>query len=527
MKTNNSLSLNEYYLWKKKAEIQYPWKRQFLNLEFLKYEEKRVNDCANWHKKFIKSEKGSDLDQISFYTVPIEIKSSWKAAIADFGNFKYVGLSALYNSSPAMTIALIPDSIKQPQDYRLIEITKSKRENVVNIKQNIVEPVAVIENWDYLKSDTIYVDVPYEKKIIQNIFNENLINDDKISLSFQSPIISAPYVDGSIGGITLSSFSSESAFAKEFHKVIQRMVPPEYRTLKPPEKAYKGYKFPYFEGINFKLAERPYLDNNILSTFIAKKYMKLEMEQLRRYNFNGEFSIFSTFNPDKANITQIWKELLKKFTATEVTLPLEIDKLILSDIDLTRLMREINEDLWLQIVHSRQYMPSINVDDDDDYIKTINLLEKDLDILLSDFNKQAESREYLVSSMLYESSFNLKRLAQSFARDDEKDQLNDKHLKKGRDLIVDNFTDFINHPRFRFIKFEMEKKKEDGRYSVIQTEIINFPHSSTAEIFEQIKKTRLFKDIYDLQGLLDWLHKKGYVITDSNKKYIWSGLHQN
>ncbi len=521
-----SFTLDEYYLWRRNVETQYPWQRQFVDSEFLKYEQKRIRKHQEWRKKFLKTEIGKYLDTESFYVVPKEISSSsWKAAIADFGNYNYVGISALANS-PILVTALLPNIIKQPQDYKLIEITKSRRMNIVNKRLNMVEPVAIIENWNYLKSDSIYNKVPYEKKIIQNIINENLIDNPQISLSFQSPIISAPYTDGSIGGISLSSISSDSMFAKELLKTMQLFAPPEYRTLMPPKSAFKGYTFPYLEGIGFHLAERPYWDYNILSTLYAKEYPVLEAEQSQRYKFNGEFSIFSTLNPDEGNVTQIWKELMMKFSATEVTLPWDIEELKGWDvIDLRRLKRAANEDIWIQVAHARHCKPGMSEDADKAFIKTINLLREDFDILLSDTIKQTESREYQINSMLYPSSYNLKRIAQSIARADEKDELDEKHLKKARDLIVDNFTSFINHPKFRLIKSRMEKKKEDVQYSVIQTEIINHPHCSTTEIFDAVKPTRLFIDIYDLQRWLDWLHRKGHVIIDSNKRYVWSGLH--
>ncbi len=311
MRPSQLLSLHEYYLWKKKVETQYPWQRQYLNCEFLKHEEKRIQDCDKWHKKFIKTENGSNLDYASFYSVPIEISSSWKAAIADAGNYGYVGISALYNSPSVLVTALVHYTVKQPQEYRLIGITKSKRINIVNRRLCLVQPVVIIEDWDYIESDRIYVDVPYEKQIIQNIINENLVDNDQISQSFQSPILSAPYVDGSIGGIALSSFSCDSSFSKELLKTIQQLVPPEYRPYLPPKNAYNGFKFPYLEGIRFRLAERPCSDNNVLSTLYAKEHSRLETEQMRRYKFCGELSIFSTFNPEEGNVTQIWKESLK------------------------------------------------------------------------------------------------------------------------------------------------------------------------------------------------------------------------
>ncbi len=381
MRSIQSFSLEEYYPWKRDIEKQYPWQRQYTNCEFLKYEEKRIRECQDWYKKFLKTEIGGGLGTVSFYAVPMELPSSWKAAITDSGISRYIGLSALLNSPSVMAVALVSPATKQPHEYRLIEVTKSRRLNIINKQLNMVAPVVVIETWDYLESDSIYVDIPYEKKIIQNIISENLIDSPQISLSFQSPILSAPYVNGSIGGISLSSIACDSAFAKELLKTMQLLVPPEYRPLKPPKSVYKGYTFPYLEGIGFHLAERPYLGTNILSTLYAKEYPMLETELSMRYKFKGEFSIFSTLNPDEGNITQIWKELLKKFTATEVTLPSDLEELKdWNANDLRRLKQATNEDIWIQVVHARQHMPRMSTEVDKEYISTLNLLSKDLDV---------------------------------------------------------------------------------------------------------------------------------------------------
>lgn len=119
-------------------------------------------------------------------------------------------------------IGLIPQIIKQPIDHRLINITKSKKLYSFNRLFNKVECVLVIEDWEELESDKIYVDVSHESKIISKILDENLFGDEQISLCFQSPIISAPF-DGSIGGISLSSISGSSSFSKELTKTIQLM----------------------------------------------------------------------------------------------------------------------------------------------------------------------------------------------------------------------------------------------------------------------------------------------------------------
>jgi hypothetical protein len=246
----------------------------------------------------------------------------------------------------------------------------------------------------------------------------------------------------------------------------------------------------------------------------------VDKELSKRRKFPGEFSIFSTINYMGSG-TDAWKALLMNFTKTEVTLPEDLDGLIEADIYLKYLKNVINEDLWIQIVHSRQYKPAMDSEADDIFIKVIAGLKKDFDVLLLDIHKKEEDRAYMVRSLLGPLEYNVKRIAQSFARSDEREELDAGHFKSARNLLIDNFTGFINHPNFKRMKWKMKASRADARFTVVQTEIVNNPYSSVADIFEAVKPTGLFRDIYDLQGLLDWMQKKGYVIVDIKKRYIW------
>ena len=532
MRYARPFSLKEYYLWRKTTETVYPWKRQYLNHQFLEYEKERILKLSEWRNKFKTAEQNTILEEASLYAIPIELSSTWKGAIASYGDFKYVGLSALYNSPQMLLIALLPITIKQPQDYRLIEVKRSKRINIVNERLNTVEPMIIIEektDWEDLRSDSIYKmdkyeDIPYERNVIQKIIEENLIHDEHISVSFQAPILSAPPVRGSVGGISLASMTGDSSFAHELSKTIQRMVPPEYRESKPPKTAYSGHKFTYREGVKFHLAERPYCDRNILSSFYDTTYRGLANRLSYRSSFEGEYSIFSTISPNLGDETQVWKELMRNFTATEVTLPENIDNLPLeADVELTKLINAINEDLWIQVVHSRQKMPAISEEINNGFIDIVSRVREDFDVLLTDIVRQEENREYLVRSMLQPTHYNLKRISQSFARSDGKDTVSLNHLRQARKLLVANFEGFINHPEFSGIRSEVASSRNDAKKSVVQTEIINNPRSSVSEIFESVRTTGLFRDIYDLQGLLDELHREGYVIADRNNRYTWVG----
>jgi hypothetical protein len=235
-----NFSLNEYYLWRKNTETSVPWKRQYLNQEFLKYEQKRIKDLVEWRTGFHKSRKGDGLKEVSFYSVRVKLNSSWKGAVAEEGKYNYIGLSGLQNSPAVLTLGLIPEGVKLPPDYRLILITKSKKSFIHNKSNNSIYEVVIIERWESLKSDRIYVDVPVEKNYLQKVIKENLIGEENLSLAFQSPLISSPHVKGSIGGISLSSISMKGNFSKSLIKTILRMTPPEYRGLKAPDIVHQG-----------------------------------------------------------------------------------------------------------------------------------------------------------------------------------------------------------------------------------------------------------------------------------------------
>ncbi len=518
-----SFTPKEYYLWKGKTEAAHPWQRQFVNQEFYKHESKRIKDLSLWYQNFSKATENLSIEEASFYVVPVELSSSWKGAITNIGNFNYIGLSGLQNSPHVLLVAILPYTIRRPDDYRLIRITKSRKSNIFDKNTIKVHPTILIEEWEYLPSDQVYLDVPYEKRVVQKIIEENLIHDSQVAKSFQAPILSAPYVDGSIGGVSLTSMAASSLFAQELIKSIQMMVPPEYRSLNPPESSYKGTTFQLEKGIKFNLAERPFFSRNMLVGVYDTKYQTLSTEIIRRSKFGGEYSIFSTLNPPSGTVTEVWKELMKNFTATEITMPEDIDSFPEADVDLTRLREVINEDLWIQIAHTRQINPVLNNESESSLISTINRLKQDFDVLLSGINKNDIDREHLVRSMLHPINYNLRRIAQSFSRATDQNTITSDSINQARNLIVDNFTAFIQHPQFERVRSGMERKKVDMRFSVVETEIINHQKSTAREIYEAVKSTDLFKDTYDLQGLLDWLHERGFVIVDQNKKYTWVG----
>ncbi|HNR44998.1 MAG TPA: hypothetical protein PKH80_07520 [Methanofastidiosum sp.] len=518
MANHESLRLNDYYLWKKYPTYsEYPWDRQYLNVEFLEFEKIRVSKVKDWYKEFSRAEDGKSLEEISLYVVPLSMDSSWNVAIESQTNSKSIGLSALYNTPIAVSIGLIPSSKNIPEDYSLISIIKSKKSYIYNEKLNKSESVIIIDEWEELPSDSIYLDVPYEKRIIENLFAENLPLDREISRSFQAPILSAPY-DGGVGGISLSSLSWNSKLALELQKIIQLMVPPEYRGMDPPKKAISGINFDS-NTIQYKLAEKPKIGHNILSKVYSDSYSKLHQSLVERNNFEGEYSLFSSIKINEGTRRQMILETFRNFTQTEITLS-DIDQLLTEDdMYLRPLLKMIDENLWIQVVHAHYNNPTEGKNYDKEYRHIIDLLSKDYDVLLADKFKQDKTRELIVRSILNRTSYNIRRLAQSFARADDKTEITNKYLKDSRRNVLDNFERLISEPAIKKEIDSIKDHESDERYNVVQATLINNPYLNVVEIFREVKSTDLFKDEYDVQDLLDWMHKKGHVIRDSQNRY--------
>jgi len=281
--------------------------------------------------------------------------SSWNVAIESQTSSKPIGLSALYNTPIAINIGLIPTGKKMPEEYSLINIIKSKKTYILNEKLNKSESAILIEEWEELPTDFIYLDIPYEKRIIENLFTENLPLDKEVSRSFQSPILSAPY-DGKVGGISLSSLSWNSRLAIELMKIIQLMVPPEYRTIDLPKKAINGISFES-NTFRYKIAEKPKVGHNLLTRIYSDNYNKLHQFLFERKNFEGEYSVFSSIKVSEGTRRQKILQTFKNFTKTEITLA-DIDQLLTEDdIYIRPLMKSIDENLWIQVVHAHYTYP--------------------------------------------------------------------------------------------------------------------------------------------------------------------------
>jgi hypothetical protein len=514
----NQITLDEYYLWRRDDINKYPWNRQYLNWEFLKYEKKRIQTLQNWYKIF---QKNKQLDNVELYVIPLEINSYWKSAFANSGFTKYVGLAAFYNSSQILMVALLPELTSRPKDYSLIEIQNPSKYFIYNKYYNVTIPVIILEDWVSLKSDSIYIDIPYEKGIIDKVLNETFILDEKIALSLQSPIMSAPYKSGSIGGVSLSSLAGNTSFSKELIKTLQLFVPPEYRNFNPPKIVYKGTKFDYINGIKFCLAERPQQTQKVFSSFYSKDDLKIVSELKKRNSFVGEYSIFSSLIPEYTSKINLLKSLLFKYTENDITIPENLDTYKYADIDIKQLKSKINEHIWIQSVHARQINPGLDEKSDFELQRIVELINQDLNIRLSELIQKDTIRKNLTDLLVGNIQNNITRVAQSLARRDENNQLNANYFNTARGLFLDNAIQLLENPEIKKIAIYYEMDKTDNRFSILQNFLVGNPQSNILDIFDNVKNTELFRDMQDLQELLDWTHRKGHVIKDINNRYTW------
>lgn len=516
----DQLSLNKIYLWKKKSIYTYPWQRKFLNIDFLKYEQKRIEDVRVWYNLFQKAKLGEILSEVYYYVLQTELSSDWKAAIALKGNYNYAYVSALKNCPQMQLIALFPKNVPLPKDYSSIRITKSKKDYIHNEKTNEAEYVINVESYVEVDPSFTYVDVPYERKSISKFIKENLINEDLIADSFQPTISGSPYVVNGKGGISLAAFFGKSAFSEELIASLKLMQPPEFSDMQfqIPEMLLKGKTFsnPALKGIKFNVAERSFIGKNFYSAFSSYDYKRVDEELVRRHMFKGEYSIACSLTP-RGKDSELLRDILSKFIKTEIMQPFNTDELIESDVDLKRVQSNITEDLWLQVVNQKQMTPII----DENEINISKLRESlnnewqaILDALGFKKNIEHEINVYTQASLT-----NIIRVAQSIARDEQLNKVNSSAVNKSFRIFVQNAKGLIDNREIQhYVQTIIPQMYESKKFNAVRAELmVNI--LTIQQLFENVKN--IFNDIYELQGYIDKLQLEGYLFEPTRGFYKW------
>jgi hypothetical protein len=107
--------------------------------------------------------------------------------------------------------------LKNPVDFSLIKITSSTKQALLDFstKSTTGTYAIMVNDWEEMRIDYPYMDIPFEPKIISKLFEESLGAEPLIAESLQSPLASCPNSVGNVGGIYLASILDDSESAKE------------------------------------------------------------------------------------------------------------------------------------------------------------------------------------------------------------------------------------------------------------------------------------------------------------------------
>ena len=505
----------EWYLWRKSSDKRYPWDR-YLNEDFLKSERKRINETLDWMSDFLHTPHGDILKEVCYYAVPIKIRAGW-LKYREHRDYLCKGLSALRNCPVNPIVAFFPFG-KVPKDYSLIRINSSKKIAILDsyTKSTIGEYAIEIEDWEELDSDNIYVDIPFERKIISKIIEENINAETFLAESLQTPLVSSPFVLGSIGGISLASILDKSDFARELCKTMQLMLPPEYRSFSPPKSGIRGRNINIGDGITIHLAEQIITGKNYLSSVEGLDFKVVDDENRKRFDFQGEYSIVGTMIDSPSKGRQLHKDMLHKFFESEVSIP-NLSRLIEADAYIPNLTRVIDEDLWVQIVFMRQKTPSIKISDQEEkgYREKI---KEDIETVLCE-RLPEELREIMAETETKKCMENLNREAKSLARAEGKEMVDISLLKHVRNNFLDRFWELENNQIYKNIRYDAKVKWGEARSFNVEMILRKLGKGTAEEIYREVNRN-LFKDIEDLKGLLKWMHRKALVIKLKDE-YRW------
>lgn len=520
-------SLDELYRWRRweTSNAQYPWDR-FRNSERYKHEVVMVQKTGEWCKKFLRTGRNKSLPEVRYYTVPVKLSPGWRAAIRTLSKelghqrtFAVSGLSALPRSEVNQYLAVFPRDIRTPLDYSLVRILEATKRTITNQDTCDSQDVVEVTEWEQLESEQVYVDIPYEKNIVKKVLADGLTPDETINQSFQHPILSAPPGER-VGGVTLSSFSASSDFAQELVRSIERMVPPEFNSLNPPPSIERGRLREIIPGIQLKVSEARNSNSNIFSGLAPRNFapIKSTLEKRTSYDGNGEHSVFSTISAPEKQSIEMQNELIHHFTATDVALPYELAHLVTSDIDLTSLNREINEDLHIQVVHARQFLPTPK--NDDVVFKLGKKLRKDFEVLLADIDQDETAKELLVKNIAVEARKNGLRTGQARARAHENEIVEESYLEQERRRIIRDFEKFLEETKLESFAPEQVQKSVADKKSLIQNCLERYGEATSNEIFQDVRSSSRFNGFSQLEKFLSRLERAGEVIC-VNGRYRW------
>ena len=508
-----NISNKEYYRpWSVNSSFANPWDRQYLNVDFCKYESRRIKNVHHWVNAFNKAETGSKLESVEIYCISIKMNKYFrfkKVFLEKYEGYKVIGLSALYNSLQEPILAIVEET-KVPADNSLIEIIESKKRRIMDGKT--IEPLDFIEISEYnlLPPDKVLVDVPVENNYAAKIISENLIDHPITTFALQAPLISSPLVHGELGGIGLTSFTGRAGFNEEVVSTLIGALPPFYSSINPPKTTVEGRLIQVRRGLSYRVSEK--IPNSKHWVEGITRDSKFNIASRNRMNFNGEYSILSNFN--YSSNESVFRSV-ESFGRTEVFLPYHLDYHI-DKSDLKRFTQAITEDFWLQIAHARQLVPRVSESSNLE-VKYENHLKGDFDVLVTGLGDN-QTKKSMVNLLVDQNMVSLIKNAKALARSEGTERVQEHHFRKSRDIIVDTFYEFWEKPGLNYAK-EKLKHSKNLMTIAIRTVLSNKPPLQIDELWKKVSPNFPEKRFNDLFLHLEGLRSGFMVFKDSNGGY--------
>ncbi len=513
------ITSSEFYLWKKTASCKNSWDRKFLNSDFLRYEEKRIKDVSDWYSRFLNQlYQSNSNDEVKVFVLEIgQLDSDLLASIALKGNYNYYGISALRNDIQNPLIILIPQTKKQPTLNSLIRITSYKKDYLDVGRTNRPRRILIVEEFIEEDPISIYQDIPFERRPIRKFIYENIIKDDLLPQSFQPLISSSPAIINKSGGISMSAFVNKDPLSFELIKTFKLMQPPEFSniSLMLPNRLQQGTLVEVEEGVKFKISETNYVGKNYFNGLSTQNYNVFNNELNKRQLFNGEYSVIGVLNAQGDNKSEIFRDAFAKFVTTEISLPRNTLELRDYDITLKTAQKNINEDLWLQIVNQREIIPKLDLNSQN-VLTLAREINEEWQINFK--NKNLVKSEHEIKLLSKKSFDNIINVAKSFARDEQIVDINDAILNRSRKLFTTNMEGFIDDEVINRLAYSAPKKQEDLKINAILAELRDKRMLNVVQLYENIKN--LVKDVYELQTILDNLKRRGDIFEPKQGYYV-------
>lgn len=497
-----------YYAWQKPESAKTPWDRKSGIEEFYRYERQQIVRCTEWRNKLFKTGDKKPVEEGTFFVIPADFPKWAYGGLNSRPGKTPIHLSALGNCLQVPVIALF-DQNKTPEDYRLVRIITAIRDSLIVNNTRDIEPCIIVDTWEYLPQEDLYLDVKPDRGMLRDVLKEGL-GDDELVTKFSAPMVGAP-VGGTfsrtVGGIALASVWNEASFANRLKEALESITAPELRTSLPPKKFYEGCTVSDLLGIKSVLAERP-TGSSRISHIVPERLGTVKNEIDKRAESGMDWSIVSAVPDYAIDRDDLMNNFINFFMKNEVSIPERLSQEKF-DINPSKLEKYSGEEVWTQQVLSHRINPLANKEDLETTYRVKWLA--DLDVMLSGKYRNDALREDIARNLLPAFGSLIHRLAQSLARQEFSKIVTSKHLERARNITMSTWEGFVKNPALKLEQAFETPSTTKPRVAYIISYIENNSGRTSEEIYKDVASSGRYKNFEDFENLLSWLNVRGHI----------------